>query len=72
MIAITFLEEHEKEVILEKVVPRIRITLASVRDSQGKPLCEKLGIEKLLEEEKEIGREKIVQEVIDRKYTQKA
>ena len=62
LIAITFLEEHEKEVILEKVVPRIRITLASVRDSRGNPLSEKLDIEILLEGEKETSQENIVQE----------
>ena len=42
-------------------MPRIRITLASGRDRQGNPPSEKLGIEILLEGEKDISQENIVQ-----------
>jgi len=46
LIAVMFLGQHEKEVILEKVVPRIKNVLGGVKNSEQN----KLRIEELLEE----------------------
>jgi len=50
LIAINFLEAHEKEVIIEKVLPRMKLLFANIRSFDGKfvPGDGKLGLEKRL------------------------
>ena len=54
LIAINFLEAHEKEVIIEKVLPRMRMIFNDVSYSNRKSIDDKLAIEKrLLEKDDE-------------------
>jgi len=52
LIAINFLEAHEKEVIIEKVLPRMRLLFDNVRSVDGRiAIGDKLNIEKRLLED---------------------
>jgi len=60
LMAITFLEEHEKEVIVEKVVPRMKLCLETAKNLDKN--VGKLDIEKKLFGEKEAAEEHLVKE----------
>ena len=54
LIAINFLEAHEKEIIIEKVLPRMRVLFDNVRSLNGRlAIGDKLNIEKRLLENAE-------------------
>jgi len=56
LIAINFLEAHEKDVIVEKVLPRMRLLFDNVRSFNGKiSVGDKLAIEKRLLENDDTG-----------------
>jgi len=54
LIAITFLEESEKEVIMEKVMPRIKSLFTNIKHKTEYPFKGKLSLEKLLEDDTDV------------------